>query len=374
MHLNSEGDYYIGLMSGTSLDGIDAVLADFAAQPPRMIASYYHAFDDALRDELISVCFTEHVNVRQIGELDTRMGLLFGACAKQLLAQTGLTVAHIKAIGSHGQTIYHAPGLKHAFTWQIGDPNRIAEVTGITTIADFRRRDMAAGGQGAPLVPAFHQSVFRHDGQYRAILNIGGIANLTLLPPASCSEPVLGFDSGPGNTLMDRWIQRHKGLRLDKDGCWARSGKCHPPLLKNLLDDDYFKRPSPKSTGQEYFSLDWLNRRLHGLTLPAEDIQATLCQLTVQTILDAAASTAPRPEHMLVCGGGAHNSHLMALLEKQASCPVSSTETLGLSPDWIEAMAFAWMARQTLNRRHNNMPEVTGARSSVVMGGIYPAG
>jgi anhydro-N-acetylmuramic acid kinase len=371
--LNSESDYYIGLMSGTSLDGIDAALVDFAVHPPRLIASRYEPFNDGLRDELTSICFTEQINIRQIGELDTRMGLLFGACAKQLMEEAGLTAAHIKGIGSHGQTIYHAPDLTYPFTWQIGDPNRIAELTGITTVADFRRRDMAAGGQGAPLVPAFHQSIFRHNDEYRGILNIGGIANLTLLPPANSQEPVLGFDSGPGNTLMDRWIRRHKGLHLDEGGLWARSGRCHPQLLARMLNDDYFKRPSPKSTGQEYFSMDWLNRHLKDLSLPEEDVQATLCQLTVQTILDATATTAPQLEHILICGGGAHNSQLMALLAGQANCPISSTEVLGLPPDWIEAMAFAWMARQTLNRRHNNIPEVTGARSRVIMGGIYPA-
>jgi anhydro-N-acetylmuramic acid kinase len=372
--LNSESDYYIGLMSGTSLDGIDAVLVDFATHPPHLIASRYEPFNDDLRDELTSICFTEQVNVRQIGELDTRLGLLFGACVNQLLEQAAVTAAHISGIGSHGQTIYHAPGLTHAFTWQIGDPNRIAELTGITTVADFRRRDMAAGGQGAPLVPAFHQSIIRHENEYRGILNIGGIANLTLLPPANSQAPVLGFDSGPGNTLMDRWIQRQKGLRMDKDGAWARSGQCHSQLLARMLNDDYFKRPPPKSTGQEYFSMEWLNSHLKDLTLTEEDVQATLCQLTVQTILDAAAATAPQLEHILICGGGAHNSRLMELLAERASCPVSSTDALGLSPDWIEAMAFAWMARQTLNRRHGNMPAVTGARSSVILGGIYPAG
>ena len=371
--MNSPSDYYIGLMSGTSLDGIDAALVDFSVHPPRLVASRYEPYSDELRDELTSICFTEHISVRQIGELDARLGLMFGACANRLREDSGVTAAEINGIGSHGQTIYHAPDLTHAFSWQIGDPNRIAEATGIAIVADFRRRDMAAGGQGAPLVPAFHQAVFQHESEYRAILNIGGIANLTLLPPVNSRTPVRGFDSGPGNTLMDRWIRLHQGMRLDEQGTWARSGLCRQELLTRMLGDDYFKRPAPKSTGQEYFSMDWLFRHLQGLTLAAEDVQATLCQLTVSTILDAACKTAPGLERLLVCGGGSRNRQLMELLEEQADYPVLSTEAFGMSPDWVEAMAFACMARRTLNRRHNNMPEVTGARARVIMGGIYPA-
>jgi anhydro-N-acetylmuramic acid kinase len=287
-----------------------------------------------------------------------------------LLAEAGCQPAEIIAIGSHGQTIRHIPEGEYRTSFQIGDPNLIAELTGITTVADFRRRDMAAGGQGAPLVPAFHNQVFRASGINRVILNIGGIANITILPGDE-EDPVSGFDTGPGNGLMDAWIFKHQGKQFDLNGEWAASGRVRPDLMDQMLADPYFSQAAPKSTGKEYFHLDWLKKHLPKKA-KAEDIQASLCELTAMTISQAIQQTAPATDEIYVCGGGAHNPHLIQRLnELHKPVNVTSTSELGLSPDWVEATCFAWLAKQTLHQQAANLPSVTGARHNVVLGGIY---
>ncbi|MGZ5030764.1 MAG: anhydro-N-acetylmuramic acid kinase, partial [Methylobacter sp.] len=285
--------------------------------------------------------------------------------------KTAIPASSIKAIGSHGLTIYHAPEIKFPFSLQIGDPNVIAELTGITTIADFRRRDIAAKGQGAPLVPAFHQAVFQHPDEHRCIVNIGGIANITVLPKHQSAE-VIGFDTGPGNTLMDLWIKLHRNLSYDQSGTWAKSGKIDHDLVELLKQDAYFHTAPPKSTGKEYFSLPWIYQYFDAFSYKAEDIQASLCFLTAITICDAIKEHAPATERIMICGGGIHNKYLLELIQQNIDCPVESTEQYGLHPDHVEAVAFAWLARQTLNNLPGNLKEVTGAVNSVILGGIYP--
>lgn len=298
-----------------------------------------------------------------------QLGRCFAAVVRRLLRKAGLAPAEIRAIGSHGQTVRHLPGEPHS-SLQIGDPNVIVQETGITTVADFRRRDMAAGGEGAPLVPAFHAAAFAGD-RYRVVLNIGGIANLTLLEPGTA---VRGFDTGPGNLLMDAWARRHGHGPMDKGGTWAAGGTICRELLALLLHDPYFRRPPPKSTGREYFNPAWLERGLQHLTqapVPA-DVQATLCELTAASIAGAIRDHAGGAEEILLCGGGVHNRHLMARLahhlRKHTIC---TTAALGLNPDLVEATAFAWLAQQTLTGRPGNLPTVTGARHAVVLGGIF---
>jgi anhydro-N-acetylmuramic acid kinase len=307
--MSVDPEYYVGLMSGTNLDGIDAALVAFEGERCRLAATHYEPFESGFRDSLREVCYAESVQLRRLGELDAELGLLLGACANRVLAKGGVAAARVDAIGSHGQTLYHHPSGAFAFSWQIGDPNRIAETTGIRTVADFRRADMAAGGQGAPLVPAFHQALFQSSAESRAVLNLGGIANLTLLPKPG-TAPVLGFDTGPGNTLMDAWIHRQQGVTMDKDGAWARSGSIHTALLDCFLSDAYFQKPPPKSTGQEYFSQQWLDERVERFAVSPEDVQATLCQLTARSVAQALRKNLPDAEKLLVCGGGARNAFL----------------------------------------------------------------
>ncbi len=363
--------YYIGLMSGTSVDGIDAVMVDFSSSKPRLMAAQTYAWDAALHQRIINVLNNpEQTTLYTLGALDAQLGEAFAHAALQLISDADVNTGEITAIGSHGQTLLHAPDAATPFSTQAGDPNRIAELTGINTVADFRRRDIAAGGQGAPLVPAFHQALFQKKGCARAILNIGGIANLTLLP-ADPEQPVTGFDTGPGNTLMDAWIKSAIGETFDKNGDWARSGQCQPKLLQDLLNHPYFKQSPPKSTGRELFNMSRLQQQAHTRleTLPPEHIQATLAELTVQSI----SASLPSVSELYVCGGGAHNGYLMERLCCQLeSTRVATTEALGLAPDWVEATAFAWLAKQTLERRSGNLHTATGARHAVVLGGVYP--
>ncbi|RLA17547.1 MAG: anhydro-N-acetylmuramic acid kinase [Gammaproteobacteria bacterium] len=277
------------------------------------------------------------------------------------------------AIGSHGQTLHHSPNTTLPFSLQIGDANIISQITGITTIADFRRRDIAAGGQGAPLVPAFHQAMFQTNKENRVIVNIGGIANLSILPKDT-QGTILGFDTGPGNTLMDCWISEHKNSAYDNNGEWAATGTIQADLLKQLKDEPYFSSPPPKSTGTEYFSADWLNEKLTKLPQYApEDVQHTLCQLTAETIAEAIQTTALETERIFLCGGGTHNQTLVKALEQLLQPPIASTATQGIHPNQVEAMAFAWLAKKTLQGQTGNLPEVTGAKEAVILGGIYQA-
>ena len=368
---------YIGLISGTSLDGIDAIAIDLSERKPRVLANYYQPYDDELRQQLRQLCQGCSDELQLYTDLDNRLGRDFAAAAIAVSDKAGLKAEQIRAIGSHGQTVRHYPHTSHPNSLQIGDPNVIAELTGITTVADLRRRDMAAGGEGAPMVPAFHHALFRSSACDRIIVNIGGIANLTVLA-ADDDIPVSGWDSGPGNTLMNAWIFSHQHQPQDTDGRWAAQGTTNQALLNDLLQDAYFHRLPPKSTGPEYFNRDWLDRYL--LQYPDSDvnIQATLCELTTRSIslaieqaIQAQAISTKTPE-IFICGGGCHNPQIMQQLRKQLDgLRLDTTQALGLDPDWVEAAAFAWLAQQTINGKSGNLPAVTGAQHPVILGGIY---
>lgn len=360
-------ELYIGLMSGTSADGIDAALVDFKNVKPELIAHYYVPYPTSIKESILALNYPGHDEINKLGELDSLLGRAFAEAAKQLLLVSGVSAKEICAIGSHGQTIRHQPSLR--FTLQIADPNIIASKTGITTVADFRRRDIALGGQGAPLVPAFHQMIFRQNNHDRVILNMGGVANITFLPKDS-SKTILGFDTGPGNNLMDAWIQKHLNQTHDMNGKWAAEGKVSKKLLNLLLEDNYFKRLPPKSTGPEYFNLSWLQDYLTFDT-NAVDVQATLAELTACSIINAVKNIMTQGE-ILVCGGGVHNHYLMQRLQTYATpIMVDSTESYGVPPDWLEAMAFAWLAKQTMEKKPGNIVEVTGASNMTTLGGVY---
>ncbi|HFD12481.1 MAG TPA: anhydro-N-acetylmuramic acid kinase [Crenotrichaceae bacterium] len=364
---------YIGLMSGTSLDGVDAALVRFSGIKPEIIGSYYYRFNPELRTRLKSLCYQSTAELLELGSLDTELGNIFAQCINTLLLKTNTNPNAVTAIGSHGQTIFHSPLLKHPFSLQIGNPNQISKLTGIPVVTDFRRADIAVGGQGAPLVPAFHKAIFQTDQENRVILNIGGIANITVLPKTDTS-PVIGFDTGPGNTLLDSWILKHKNKPFDENSCFGRAGNVCPDMLANMLKDQYFSQPAPKSTGQEHFSMQWLDTYIRDRQQPviAADVQATLYELTATTIADAIHTTAPETHRILVCGGGIHNPMLMEkLTSKLPQYSIESTETLGINPDWVEAMAFAWLAYCFVQKIPGNLPSVTGALRPVVLGGHY---
>lgn len=366
---------YIGLMSGTSVDAVDAILAAIEPDAPlHVLATHAHPVPDELRSRVEALLVPGDDELDRLGELDVAIGHLFADAALALMANAGLDGRRIRAIGSHGQTVRHQPQARHPFSLQIGNPAVIAERTGVTTVADFRARDIAAGGQGAPLAPAFHAWAFRSPGRARVIVNIGGIANITVLP-SDPNEAVRGFDTGPGNTLLDQWIERHHGKPYDDGGAWGARGMLREELLAALLADPYFRQPPPKSTGREHFNLDWLDRFVARFPqLPATDIQATLTHLTARTIARAIDQCAPRAEEVYVCGGGGHNRFLMETLAALlAGRRLDTTEALGISPDWVEASAFAWLAHQTMEGRPGNLPSVTGARHPAVLGAIYRA-
>ena len=364
-------DLFTGLMSGTSMDAIDAVLVDFSSVKPRLIAHHAHPIPDTTRSDLLSLVSPANNELQRSCQLDISMGQLFAEAVLALLETAQVAARDVTAIGSHGQTLRHYPLLPNSL--QIGDPNTIAELTGITTVADFRRRDMAAGGQGAPLVPAFHKAVFHSANVNRVILNIGGIANITILPTDN-NAVVSGFDTGPGNGLMDEWVGQHLKLAYDRDGEWGASGHVHPGLLERMLNDAYFTAAPPKSSGREYFNLQWLAPMLDAFPHLAErDVQTSLCELTARSITDAIQHYAADTQEVLVCGGGVHNRLLMQRLDELLSpCKVRTTSDAGLDPDWVEAMAFAWLAKQTLAGKPGHLPAVTGAKHPVVLGGIYP--
>ena len=366
------GDLYIGLISGTSMDGIDAALVEFDDASLNILQTRAHDYPDALSERLsATIQEPETCTIDDVGSLDRAIGECFRDAANALLTDAGFDASAIAAIGSHGQTLRHQPQAAEPFSLQIGDPNVIATGTGITTVADFRRTDMALGGEGAPLVPAFHEWLFGAARPLRAVLNIGGIANITVMPGGSGATT--GFDTGPGNTLLDAWTRKHRATSFDADGKWAASGTVNEKLLTRLLADPYFSATPPKSTGFEYFNLAWLGRACPDDLDPA-DVQATLCALTATSIADAIHAAAPTVGELLVCGGGVHNSELMRQLGSQlADVPVASTATAGLDPDWVEAAAFAWLAMRRLQGRTGNLPSVTGASRPAVLGAIYLA-
>lgn len=357
---------YLGVMSGTSLDGLDIALIE-QDERTRFVAALGVPMPDALRRELLALCAPGDNEIERIARAEQAWVGLAAQGIAELLAQQGLTPADIRAVGSHGQTIRHLPA--QGYTLQIGDPALLAELSGIDVVADFRRRDLAAGGQGAPLVPAFHADLFGLDHP-RAVLNIGGFSNVTLLAP---DLPVRGFDCGPGNVLLDAWIHHSQGLHFDADGAWAAEGQVVPALLQGLLSDPFFTKSGPKSTGREHFNLPWLQEHLarHEALAPA-DVQATLAELSARSISDSILA-AQAVDEVLVCGGGAHNRDLMARLARHlAPAKVQSTAAYDVSPDWMEAMAFAWLAQRFCERLPGNCPEVTGARGLRVLGALYP--
>lgn len=361
-------ELYIGLMSGTSLDGIDAALVDCSDQHLQLIASHTQAFDETLRNDLLEfINNSEHLSLAQYGDLDARLGDAYAAQVHNILSIAQLHAKDITAIGSHGQTVFHQPSGAAKNSIQIGDPNRIAQQTGIATAADFRRADMAQGGQGAPLVPAFHQAVLHSNEKNRCILNIGGIANITILPKHK-NKPISGYDTGPGNVLMDSWIQQHKNEYYDKNGAWAEQGKVIDELINEWLKQDYFQQPAPKSTGRELFNLNCLAQ--HKEKYSSEDLQRTLLELTVRSI---SQEIQKHPvDEIYVCGGGAKNDLLMRRLKEiNTDQTVSVTNELGIPADDMEAIAFAWLAKQRINQLPGNCPSVTGAKNSVILGSIY---
>jgi anhydro-N-acetylmuramic acid kinase len=364
------GALFLGLISGTSADGIDVALVGFDDGMPALHAARTCPYPDALRTELLQVSQQDApITLDAFGMLDHRVGLAFAEAAEALLREVDVA-GRLAAAGSHGQTLRHRPRGSAPFTLQVGDPTLLAERLGVPVVADFRRRDVAAGGQGAPLAPAFHAAVLRDSGESRAVLNLGGISNLTLLPPTG---EVIGFDCGPANALMDAWILRHRQLDHDAGGAFAASGRCDDALLQRLLDDPYFDAPAPKSSGRDHFHLGWLDVRLDGDSRSPEDVQATLLELTVRTCADALQRHQPDVQRLLVCGGGVHNGRLMArLADSLAPVVVQSSAALGVDPDFMEAMAFAWLARESLAGRPGNLPGVTGARGPRVLGAVYP--
>ena len=375
-------ELYLGLISGTSMDGIDAALVDFSCASQQLIATHAQPYPRTLRRELLALRHAD-LGEADIGAADAAVGNEFRDAALTLLNVAGVDRSTVHAIGSHGQTIRHEPDASPPYSLQIGMPQRIADATGITTVADFRSADIAAGGQGAPLVPPYHAWLFAEPGKDCAVVNIGGIANITRLP---AEGDVTGYDTGPGNTLLDAWIARHRDLPFDDDGAWAAAGCVESGLLAKLLADSYFGLPPPKSTGFEHFNLDWLDAAGTG-GIDAVDVQATLAELTAITIAraltprggqpgDETAGRQPPIAALYVCGGGAHNAYLLQRLQAQLpGVEIASTAIRGLDPDWVEACAFAWLARRRLRGESGNLPSVTGAREACLLGSVHePAG
>lgn len=365
--------YYIGLMSGTSMDAVDTALVEFDIKA-KLIHYYEYPIEQSLRHQIRSI--NEKSSLTDVTKLDHELGHLFAKAVNYLLKETKIPTEQIAAIGSHGQTIFHKPeassGNSFTSSIQIADPNIICAKTGITTVADFRRMDMAFGGQGAPLASAFHQYQFQQEDKSLVILNIGGIANITLLP--NDSRKIIGFDTGPGNGLLDDWIQLNKYEEFDKDSAWALTGEENPGLLKDLLSDNYFSIEPPKSSGRDYFNLNWLQDYLdkHNTDIVAEDVQATLLKLTVTSISDAINKVASNYNEVLLCGGGAYNPIFSKLIQQSLpQLKVTTTGDYGLSPDCIEAVTFAWLAKQRMENKPANLPDVTGANRKVILGGIY---
>lgn len=370
-------ELYIGLMSGTSVDGIDAALFSIDDHACQLRATHEHPLPESMRAAIAAISQPGDNEIERLGSLDRTLGAEFGRAALALLESAGIAPGDVRAIGSHGQTIRHRPASQGhatdaAFTLQIADPNTIAETTGITTVADFRRRDVAAGGEGAPLAPAFHAAAFAEKGSRRAIINVGGIANISLLDGDAL---ISGFDCGPGNTLLDQWAEQHLGERYDAGGRWASTGNVDENLLSALLAHPFFAQTGPRSTGKESFNFHWVDEVLAGhRKLPAEDVQATLLELTVCGIAKGLDSVNARVDEAFICGGGAHNTYLMdRLAEALSPAHLATTEALGLSPDWVEAATFAWLAKRTLQGLVGNAPAVTGAMGERVLGAIFPA-
>lgn len=363
----SAAELYIGLMSGTSLDGVDAALVQIGNGELQLLGSSYLPYPDDIRASALALHAPGPDDLHHANLLANHVARLYAEAVADLLDLAGTEARHIKALGAHGQTVRHNPA--EGYTLQLINPALLAELSGITVVADFRSRDIAAGGQGAPLVPAFHDAVLRHPLEHRVVLNLGGIANITDLAPG---KPTRGFDTGPGNMLLDAWIQKQCGLPFDENGAWGASGKAREGLLSKLLAHPYLKQVPPKSCGREEFNLDWLQRCLEGGEAP-EDVQATLIELSARSVADAIRAHCGAPDAVLACGGGARNPALMAALARNLpDSKVTATDTAGIDGDSLEAVAFAWLAQRTLHGLSGNLPEVTGAQGERILGAIYP--
>ncbi|CAJ0873801.1 anhydro-N-acetylmuramic acid kinase [Ralstonia flatus] len=379
-HTALPADRYIGLMSGTSLDGVDGVLADFSGEYPAVLADAYVPFSPELRQRFLDLQHAGHDEIHREALAANALAEVYAECVAKLLAAAGLVACDVRAIGAHGQTIRHQPGAHDGigYTRQSQHPAVLAERTGIDVVADFRSRDIAAGGQGAPLVPAVHRALFGLPHAWRVVCNIGGIANLTVLPPQALAarDAVLGFDCGPGNALMDYWVHTHRDTRYDADGAWARTGRIDETLLTRLKAEPFFAAPPPKSTGRDLFNPAWLQQTLGDALNAArpEDVQATLLALTADTISDAVRAHAPQAESVLICGGGARNGALMARIAQQLpGVRAAPTDDFGVPAHQVEALAFAWLARQCVLRAHGNLHTATGASGGRILGAIYAA-
>ena len=368
MQSENKTELYVGIMSGTSLDGIDTALLDFSASTPRLLATHYQAYPVALQETLLALHLPSQNELHTSQMVANELARCYAAATRILLHASNINAKQVRAIGCHGQTIRHRPA--DGYTVQLGNAALLAELTGITVVNDFRSRDIAAGGQGAPLVPAFHHKMLRHPSIHRVIVNIGGISNLTNLAPGQATS---GFDCGPGNLLMDAWIKQHLNEPYDKDGAWAASGTVIPELLQVLLEEPYFFSPPPKSCGRDLFNMQWLKQKLHGNEVPA-NVQATLLALTVQAISAAIKHHCAGAKEVYICGGGAHNLMLVNNLRNALpDCDIQLTDKLGIEADWLEAIAFAWLAQQTLLGQCANLPEATGARHPCILGAIHQA-
>ncbi len=363
--------YYIGLMSGTSVDGIDAALINIEHGKPKLncLATYSTPFAAPIRDNILAACADRPSRANQVAELDQQLAQCYADAVHQLLQDSKQTSADITAIGNHGQTIHHAPTAVPPFSLQIGNAQKLADLTGISVVSDFRSADLAAGGQGAPLAPAFHNYIFRTQKENRVVANLGGIANITILPKES-SAAVIGFDTGPANTLMDYWVEQHHGLRYDDNGEWAASGTIDKDLLLTMLKDAYFQLAPPKSTGRERFNSHWLATMLKPYSkLAPADIQATLCELTVISLSNDIKRYAPECARLILCGGGTHNTTLIRQLQQHLpGLSIESSAKFGIDPDYVEAIAFAWLADRHRNKLSGNLASVTGASKAVVLG------
>ncbi|AZG12540.1 anhydro-N-acetylmuramic acid kinase [Cupriavidus pauculus] len=373
----SSSECYVGLMSGTSMDGADGVLVDFSGPQPVVLAAAHTPFPDNLRAAFGALQQPGEDEIHREAVAANALARVYADCVAELLKVAGRDPAEVAAIGAHGQTIRHRPGLYDGigYTRQSQHPALLAELTDIDVVADFRSRDIAAGGQGAPLVPAVHAALFGARDETRVICNIGGISNISILPAASTGRPVTGFDCGPGNALLDAWIHRHRGVAFDDGGAWGASGQVHAELLARLLAEPYFRAPPPKSTGRDLFHPGWLQDVLDGLPTPPDpaDVQATLATLTATAIARDVQSHAPNAHRLIVCGGGARNAHVMAMLgQLLPGVTVQTTDDFGVPVSQVEALAFAWLARQCVRRAPGNVPTVTGAAGPRVLGAVYP--
>lgn len=369
----------MGVMSGTSVDAIDVVIADWShPSRPAVIARISQNWPEDIRANILAMASGQLESIDELGKLDHRIAAETATACLSCLNEAGLAASQVTAIGFHGQTIRHRPTFTPAFTLQLGDANTLAEQTGIAVVSDFRRRDMAAGGQGAPLVPAFHEQIFGHHADCTVVLNLGGIANITIIPAKNTGQPTIGFDTGPANMLLDAWCQQHIGRSFDKGGQWASTGQVDKALLQRLLQHPFFQQAAPKSTGREHFGLVWLNAQLadEDRAISAANVQATLTELTALSVCQSITQTAQAAAgELIVCGGGAFNDFLLVRLAQHLpNWQIASSAGKGIDPQCVEALAFAWLARQTVLGLAGNLPAVTGARGPRVLGAYHPAG